>query len=60
MISRKIHTAGVIDIENANEEIHEVIARLRNIGLEGLRAKVGTLGDFDVYILEYFYEGVGG
>ncbi len=59
MISRKIHLSGVIDLNNSETEIHDVVNQFRQIGLDQLKASVGSLNDFDVYILKYFYEGIG-
>lgn len=58
MISRKIHFSGIIDLEDPEPEVHDVLAQFRAIGIEGLQAAVGTLGDFDMYILRYFFEGI--
>jgi hypothetical protein len=58
MISRKIHASGVINLEDPEPEIHDVLAQFRSIGIDALQPAVGTLGDFDMYILRYFYEGV--
>lgn len=58
MISKKIHAAGIIKLDGMDEDIHEVIDKFRHIGCEGLLRSIGDLDDFDVYILQYFYEGI--
>lgn len=58
MISRKIHLAGVINLEDQSGEVHEVVNRFRTIGRDSLARLVGDLDEFDLYILHYFYEGI--
>nr|VFJ67099.1 MAG: hypothetical protein BECKFW1821C_GA0114237_101110 [Candidatus Kentron sp. FW] len=58
MISRKIHSAGVIDLENRENDIHDTIGIFQQIGYEGLLKGVRDLDGFDKYILQYFYEGI--
>jgi len=58
MISKKIHSARVIDLEDQTIEVHEVIERFRAIGQESLARSVGNLDEFDIYIIRYFYEGI--
>jgi DEAD/DEAH box helicase len=58
MISRKIHSAGLLDLETEANEVHETLERFRAIGEEALIRAVGDLDEFDKYILHYFYEGI--
>lgn len=58
MISRKVHSSRLIDLEARDLSIHDVVERFRGYGLEGLMAAVGSLDDFDEYILKYFYDGI--
>jgi hypothetical protein len=58
MISRKINSAGVINLENVDEDIHDVIVKFKHIGFDGIMKSVGNMDDFDAYILRYFYEGI--
>lgn len=58
MLSRKIHEAEILDFEKESLSVHDSIAALRDIGFDSLRKQVGELDDFDIYILEYFYEGI--
>lgn len=57
MISKKIHSAGMIDFTNRELTIHEAIERLNAIGKVSLLGVRG-LDDFDDYIIEYFYDGI--
>lgn len=58
MISRKIHASGIMNLEDTDSEIHDVLDHFRELGFDVLQAAVGTLNDFDVYILRYFFEGI--
>lgn len=57
MISRKIHESGAYDFEQKDLDIHLVINWFKTIGFEHLKNKV-SFDPFDLYILEYFYEGI--
>ena len=57
MISRKIHESGAYDFEQEDLDIHLVINWFKTIGFEHLKNKV-SFDPFDLYILEYFYEGI--
>lgn len=58
MISRKIHAAKVLNLENPAISVHEAIETFRKIGCEQLVKSVGEFDEFDEYILRYFYEGI--
>lgn len=57
MISKKIHHSKVIDFEDIELTIHKAIDTFNEIGLGTILEKV-ELGEFDKYILEYFYDGI--
>lgn len=58
MISKKIQSARVLDLEDQTVEVHEILERFRTIGRESLVRSVGDLDEFDIYIIRYFYEGI--
>lgn len=58
MISRKIHAAGVINLEEQSQTIHNAVANFQRIGFDALIKSVGTLDDFDTYIVKYFFDGI--
>lgn len=58
MISRKIHFSGVLDLNSTDDDLHEKIVSLKEIGFEKVVHGVGDLDDFDKYILKYFYNGI--
>jgi hypothetical protein len=58
MISRKIHKAGLVNFEDQELSLHAAVSRLNEIGIEMIMAMVGNLGEFDRYLLAYFYEGI--
>ena len=58
VISKKIHYSKVLNLENSNQTIHEVIDLFNNIGLKNIILKTEGLHPFELYILEYFYDGI--
>lgn len=58
MISRKIHSAGIINMESLGDDVYNAIRHFRSIGIDELVRNVGDLDDFDVYIINYFYDGI--
>lgn len=58
MLSRKIQEASVIDFEAEGLTIHNVIDQFAAIGFEGILSSIGSLDQFDQYILNFFYEGI--
>lgn len=58
MISKKIHESGIIDFENEDLDLNQCLNELKEIGLEGLRYSIDDLESFDLYILDYFFEGI--
>ena len=58
MISRKIQNSGILNLEEIETPIHSIITQFNQIGLENIKSKVPTLHPFELYILEYFYDGI--
>ena len=58
MISRKIQNAGILDLENPEDDIHDVIERFQVIGIDQLCNEVKGLDEFDQYVLKYFFDGI--
>ncbi|MFC4163385.1 DEAD/DEAH box helicase [Epilithonimonas zeae] len=57
MISKKIHNSKLIDFYDSNLTIHKTIEILNEIGINTI-CKTVKLDEFDIYILEYFYDGI--
>lgn len=57
MISRKIHNAELIDLEDNSIDINEVIVRFKLIGISRF-LEINLFNDFDKYIIKYFFEGI--
>lgn len=58
MISKKIHTAGIIDLENPEISIHDILELMNNIGFEVLAYCSEDIDYFDRYILKHFFDGI--
>ncbi len=58
MISKKVHHAGVINFTEDNLTLHNAIDYFKKIGLSKLIEKVTSFDEFDMYILDYFYDGI--
>ena len=58
MISKKIHSSGIINLEDDSIEIANVISKFKEIGYDKLVASVNRLDDFDGFIIKYFYQGI--
>lgn len=58
MLSKKMHLAGVINLEEEELKIHSVITTFNEFGIEYIKEKVTTFDEFDLYILDYFYDGI--
>jgi len=59
MVSRKLFSSGLIDFEREGLGVHEAIDKISEIGYKGISESVAGLGEFDLYILRYFFEGIG-
>jgi len=58
MIAKKIHLSQLLDLENNKIELHTVISQFNKIGYEQIITKVREIGEFDKYILKYFFDGI--
>lgn len=58
MISKKINSSKIINLEDDSIEISSVIERFKEIGLGNLLGMVKGLDDFDKFIIRYFYQGI--
>lgn len=58
MISKKIHAAGLVDFQNVELTLHTAIDQL-NEQRDIIPKKVQGIDEFDKYILNNFYEGIG-
>jgi len=58
MLSKKIHRAKVINLEEEELTIHSVIDLFNELGIEYIKENVTTFDEFDLYILDYFYDGI--
>ena len=59
MISKKIHSSKMINLEDDSIEISTIIDKFKEIGLDNLLVSVKGLDAFDKYIIKYFYQGIG-
>lgn len=57
MLAKRIHASGLINFEDENLDLHSAIDRMRELKSE-IFAKIEALGDFDGYVLDYFFEGI--
>lgn len=58
MVSKKIQSSGLINLEDENKEINVVIEEFKKIGVERALSFIPNLHPFDEYIIRYFYEGI--
>ena len=58
MISRKIQNSGILNLEDIEAPIHSIITRFNEIGLESIKSRISDLHPFELYILDYFYDGI--
>lgn len=58
MISKKIHSSNMINLEDESVEISTIIDKFKKIGLSNLLEYVKGLDDFDRFIIKYFYQGI--
>lgn len=57
MLAKKIHASGLMNFENEELDLHTAIDRLRKLKLD-IYQKIEGLDRFDLYVLDYFYEGI--
>ncbi len=58
MLSKKIHHSKIINFTDKELNIHLVIDKFKAIGIEKIKINVPSFDEFDIYILEYFYDGI--
>lgn len=57
MISKKIHSTGLINFQDEDLKLHDAIDKLNAIRKE-IPEKAKDLDSFDRYVLDYFFEGI--
>lgn len=59
MLSKKIHTLGIINLEDESKPIQTVIQEFKSLGEHQIISKLSSqILDFDKYIIHYFYTGI--
>lgn len=58
MLAKKVHHAGLLDLEDPGLDLHSALARLRELGPDRLVKTIQHVQEFDRYILTYFFEGI--
>tara|TARA_B110000240_G_C13490089_1_gene449195 strand:- start:152 stop:2272 length:2121 start_codon:yes stop_codon:yes gene_type:complete len=58
MISKKLQNSEIIDFYDKELTIHKAIEIFNEIGMSKLIERTENLDDFDIYILEYFFDGI--
>lgn len=58
MISKKLQESKIIDFYSPELTIHRAIEVFNEIGKNKLIEQTENLDDFDIYILEYFFDGI--
>jgi len=58
MLSKKIHNAGIINFTDEEINIHLIIDKFNELGIDYIKDKVTTFDEFDLYILDYFFDGI--
>lgn len=58
MVSKKIHSSSIINLEDENKEINVVIEEFNKIGVERVLSSISNIHPFEEYIIRYFYEGI--
>ncbi|UWQ84763.1 DEAD/DEAH box helicase [Leisingera caerulea] len=57
MISKKIHSAGLINFQDPSIDLQESLERFKRFGIEEVLA-IRALSSFDRYIVKFFYDGI--
>lgn len=57
-ISKKLQKAQIIDFEDESLDLYRTLEIMDIAGFENICRLVGDLDYFDIYILEYFYDGI--
>ncbi|GHV70415.1 hypothetical protein FACS189420_1420 [Bacteroidia bacterium] len=58
MVSKKIQNTGLINLEDSDTPIHNAINQFNQIGVENIKQRISNLHPFELYILDYFYDGI--
>ncbi len=58
ILSKKIDNAGIIDFTDKEINIHLIIDKFNELGIDYIKDGVTTFDEFDLYILDYFYDGI--
>ena len=58
MISKKVHRSKLINFFDSELTIHKAIDLFNQIGKNKLIEETKRLDDFDIYIINYFYDGI--
>jgi hypothetical protein len=58
MLSKKIHHANIINFTEEELSIHPIIDKFNELGINYLKEKITAFDKFDLYILDYFYDGI--
>ena len=58
MVSKKIHNAGIINLEDEKSDINQIIEEFNRIGRESVKEKITDLHPFEEVILDYFFDGI--
>lgn len=58
MLSKKIHHSKIIDFTEEGLNIHLIIDKFNELGIDYIKEKITTFDKFDLYILDYFYDGI--
>ncbi|OCA02154.1 DEAD/DEAH box helicase [Akkermansia glycaniphila] len=58
MLSKKIQTSGLIDLENEETQIHHIINEFNRIGFPKMVNSIKNIHPFEEFSLRYFYDGI--
>jgi len=58
MISKKLQESEIINFYEKELTIHKAIDMFNEIGMENLVERTKGLDEFDIYILDYFFDGI--
>lgn len=58
MISKKLSSSGLIDLEDEDIPIHDVLDTFNELGIEQVINCSDEIDAFDSYILQHFFEGI--
>ncbi len=58
MISKKINSSKVLDLLEKDKSINELLVEFNTLGKDYIKSSTRGLHPFDLYIIDYFYEGI--